>query len=348
MARSTPEPLTRLPAWAKKAIPILVSVLILYYYFHDQDWRSLWAAATQAHLVAAVLAIVIPQLLFWFFDVLITERHMIWFHGPFSLRTFFWVRGAIYILMILNTSLGGGGILLYLQRKARISWRKLWGIVLFRFGLTMWGIGVLLIPITLAMHHYGLAEKARINIGAWWALLIFGLAWLIEAWIFWHHKKRFGLSKMVAPNPESEFWTAFRLATRRRWLLTWVMAMPPFALSMIGWYFPWPGLPSSEITAPPRTLLPLPCSFPSLAASAAPSSASFLLGPLCRISTLSPWHPEPKPSNQPLPPWKRKKLRAEHDYYGLLVLSFVEERRREEMKIPPSPPLLKKGGIRGD
>jgi hypothetical protein len=237
MARSAPEPLIRFPAWAKKAIPILVSVLILYYYFHDQDWRRLWAAATRAQLVVAVLAIVIPQLLFWFFDVLITERHMVWFHGPFSLRTFFWVRGAIYILIILNPYIGGGGILLYLQRKARITWRKLWGIMLFRFGLTMWGIGLILIPTTLAMHHYGLAEKARINMGAWWALLVFGFAWMVEAWIFWHHKKRFGLSKVVAPNPESEFWTAFRLATRRRWLLTWVMAMPPFLLFMIGCYF---------------------------------------------------------------------------------------------------------------
>lgn len=237
MAKSILETPSRIPTWAKKVIPILVSVLILYYYFHDQDWQELWAAATRAHLILAVLAIVIPQLLFWFLDVLLTERHMVWFHEPFPLRTFFWVRGAIYILMMVNPSLGGGGILLYLKRKTQVTWTKLWGIALFRFGLAMWGMCLFLIPITLAMHHYGLAEKAKINMVVWWGFLIFGFAWMVEAWIFWHHKKRFGLSKVVARNPDSEFWTAFRLATRRRWLLTWVMVIPPFLLMLVGWYF---------------------------------------------------------------------------------------------------------------
>ncbi|UCD85489.1 MAG: flippase-like domain-containing protein, partial [Deltaproteobacteria bacterium] len=183
-----------------------------------------------------VLAVVIPQIILWFFDALLIQQHMVWFHGPFPLKTFFWVRGAIYILLMINPSLGGGGILLYLKRKTQITWTKLWGLVLFRFGLGMWGMCLVLIPATLAMHHYGLAEKARINMGIWWGLLIFGFAWMVEAWIFWHHKRRFGLSKLVAPNPESEFWTAFRLATRRRWFLTWAMIVPPFLLWLVGWY----------------------------------------------------------------------------------------------------------------
>lgn len=227
----------RIPVWVKRVIPILVSVLILYYYFHNQDWPKLLAAAQRAHLTLAVLAIGIPQLVFWFFEVLITERHIVWFHGPFQFKTFFWVRGAIYLLTMVSPSVGGGGVLVYLWRKVRITWTKLWGIVLFRFGLTMWGISVLLIPTTLAMHYYGLSEKARTNMWIWWGILIFGLAWMVEAWFYWHHKKRFGLSQVIARNPEREFWTAFRIATRKQWLLTWAMGIPPFILYLIGVYF---------------------------------------------------------------------------------------------------------------
>ncbi|UCD85377.1 MAG: hypothetical protein JSU92_04055, partial [Deltaproteobacteria bacterium] len=63
MAKSVVETPSRIPAWVRKGIPILVSVLILYYYFHDQDWRELWAAATRAHIMVAVLAVVIPQII---------------------------------------------------------------------------------------------------------------------------------------------------------------------------------------------------------------------------------------------------------------------------------------------
>jgi hypothetical protein len=237
MTRLITEFTSRIPSWVKKIMPILVSVFILYYYFHDQDWRELVNAATGSHLTLAVLAIVIPQLVFWYFDVLIVERHIVWFYGSFCFKTYFWVRGSIYLLTMIHPILGSGGVLVYLWRRIRIPWTKLWGLMLFRYGLTLWGMILLLIPITVAMHQYGLSERVRLNMWLWWGLLLFGFIWLVEAWLCWHHKKCFGLSRILARNPESEFWTAFHTATKKQWLLTWVMGIPPIILYLIGIYF---------------------------------------------------------------------------------------------------------------
>lgn len=228
---------SRIPPWAKKVIPVIVSILILYYYFRDMEWGRIVDSCSRADLLIAVLAIVIPQLITWFLGTLMVERHIRWFHGPFPFWKYFWVKGAIYILMFINVYIGGGGMLLYQQRRAQITWRKLMGIAMFRLGLVLWGMAVILIPATLAMQYFGLAEKARINMSVWWFLLIGGVAWMTEAWLFWHHKVNTGLSRLVVRDRESEFWTAFNTATRRQWLLTWAMTLPPFVLTIVSFYF---------------------------------------------------------------------------------------------------------------
>lgn len=228
---------SRIPTWVKKIIPVLVSGFILYYFFHDQDWPELVIAATRANLTMAVLTIVISQLLVWYFNVLIIERHITWFHGPFDFKTFFWVRGSIFLLTMVHPILAGGGILIYLWHKTRITLTKLWGIMLFRYSLTLWGIVLLLIPTTIAVQQYGLSERVRLNMWIWWGVLLFGFVWLIEAWLCWHHKKCFGFSRILARKPESEFWTAFRTATKKQWLLTWAMVLTPVLLYTISIYF---------------------------------------------------------------------------------------------------------------
>jgi uncharacterized membrane protein YbhN (UPF0104 family) len=237
MVRSFTELTSHIPSWIKKVIPILVSVFILYYYFHDQDWHEIVLAVNGANLNLAVLAIIIPQLIFWYFDVLIVQRLIVWFHGPFDFKTFFLIRGAIYLLTMVHPILGGGGVILYLWRNIRITWTKLLGIMLFRYGLTLWGMVLLLIPATIAIHRYGLSERVGLNMWFWWGLLLFGFVWLIEAWLCWHHKKCFGLSKILAPNPKKEFWTAFHTATKKQWLLIWAMGIPPIILYLSGIYF---------------------------------------------------------------------------------------------------------------
>ncbi len=242
MDQSTVEPeqekQPRIPGWLKRFFAIAVSIGILWYYFHDQEWQKLIEACSHANLWIAVAAVFIPQILFWFIDVLLTERHMTWFHGPFSFWKFFWVKGAAYILMFTNAALGVGGLALYIQRRSGITWSRLAGIFLYRTGLMLWGMGFIGIPATLAIHYYGI-ELSKTFIYIWWFFLLGpGLIFFISTWYFWFGgHDPIGLGKFIVRNRESEFWTAFNQATRKQWLLTWAMILPPVYLVVIGFYF---------------------------------------------------------------------------------------------------------------
>jgi len=122
-------------SFIKKIVPIVISLSIIYYYFHNQNWIQLFAITRKVKLINAIMAIALPQLIFWLFEVLITERHIIWFHGKFSFKDFLWVRGAIYLLVMINTSLGFGGVFVYIWKKSKISWIKLSGIKVFGISL---------------------------------------------------------------------------------------------------------------------------------------------------------------------------------------------------------------------
>jgi len=226
----------RIPGWIKKVVPFLVSAFILYYYFADQDWAELRNATRHVNIPLAFFAVIIPQLIFWCFEVLITERHFTWYYKPFPWRSYIWARGAMYLLMMINTTLGGGGIVLYLQRKTRISWSRLMGIGLFRLGLTFWAIQVLMIPATLAMHHYGVTEKVNVNMWIWWGVLITSMVWLVTSWLMWHHGIKTGFEKFIVRDPSTELWAAFRRSTRGQWLLTGLMGVTPVFIYLVGFW----------------------------------------------------------------------------------------------------------------
>ncbi|MDH5671329.1 MAG: flippase-like domain-containing protein [Myxococcales bacterium] len=234
---ATPASASPLRTVLRRSLPFVVSAAIVYYYLRGMDWTALLVIAGRVELPLALAAVAVPQLLNWLIGALLVQRTLLWFHGPFSLRDYFWFRGATYILAFINSALGGGGQVLYQQRTAAISWTKLLGILLFRVGLGLWGITLVMIGATLALHAMGIAQRVQLNLQLWWGLLIFGLAWLVEAWIHWHHDRPFGLSRLVVRDREHEFWTAFRLATPRHWLLTWALTLPQLFATVIGYYF---------------------------------------------------------------------------------------------------------------
>lgn len=220
----------------QRVLPVVVSGAILYYYFHALDWVSLKRVASEANLPLAIAAILIPQLLVWILGALVIQRSLVWFHGPFPLVPFIWIRGSAYILMFINTALGGGGLVLYQQRRGNISWRKLAGVILFRLGLGLWGICMFMIPVTLAVHALGLEDRIKLDLGIWWGVLIGGLVWLIDAWFYWHHDIKLGISQFVVRDRTSEFWSAFQNSTPRHWFVMWGLGLPQIASMVIGYH----------------------------------------------------------------------------------------------------------------
>jgi hypothetical protein len=220
----------------RRVAPFAVSAVILTHYLRVLDWAALWTITKRVDLPLAIAAVALPQLVRWVLGALLIQRTLRWFHGPFDFRPLFWLCGASNILGFVNGALGGGSQLLYQQRRSGMTWTKLLGVLLFRTGLGLWGIGLVMIPATFAVHYYDLAHRVRLNLWVWWSVLIFGVYWLVEAWLNWHHDKVFGLSAVVARHREHEFWSAFRNARPRHWFLTWLMLAPQMLVTLAGYH----------------------------------------------------------------------------------------------------------------
>ncbi len=237
MFKNETPPHSRIPGWLKTSVAVIVSFSILYYYFADQDWNELYKAAMNANLTLAILSILIPQIIFWFMEVIVVDRHFSWFHAPFPLREYFWVRGAMYLILLVNNTLGGGGIVIYLQRKVQITWTKFWGIMVFRMGLTIGGIAICFIPATFAMHYYGIFEATTFNPYIWWGFIIFIVVGVIDVWLVFFHDKSYGVTRFIIRDKESELWTACRLATKPQWFITFFLTLTPILIMVVGFWF---------------------------------------------------------------------------------------------------------------
>jgi len=227
--------------WDRKALPFLVSGLMIAYYVRDIAWSQLVEAASHANLPLAAAAVLLPQLVSWFLGAVMVERTINWFHGPFPLRTYFWVRGGAYLLAFINNAIGGGGLMLYQKTRAEISWPKLLGITLFRVGVSFWGIGLVMIPATLLLHQQGLARKvfsSDTSLHVWWTILIVpGFLFLLSNWNYWFRGRDLtGLGRVLVRDRKAEFWTAFDQSTPRRWLILWALFLPQYLLSILAFH----------------------------------------------------------------------------------------------------------------
>jgi hypothetical protein len=235
----TPGDRYEISQWDRKVLPVLVSAAIIAYYVRELEWSRLWESAERANMWVAFTALAVPQLLAWFIGALIVVKTLVWFHGPFPMREYFWVRGAAYILAFVNSALQGGGLLLYQKRKAEIGWPKLFGLILFRTGLIYWSIGLFMIPATLLLHYHGLAHKAfgsTAALTAWWIILLVpGFLFLLSNFNFWFRGRDLtGLGGFIVRNRQAEFWTAFANSRPRHWFLVWIMFLPEFVLVVVG------------------------------------------------------------------------------------------------------------------
>ena len=226
----------RVPGWIKNIIVIIISGAILFYYFHKFNWLDILIALKRSNFVLAIFSMLIPQLFFWYTEVYITKLLINWFHGDFSFKKYFWVRGAIYFLIMINSSIGLGGIVFYIKQKTKMSWSKLLGIIFFRYILTIWGFCFLLIPVGIFMKVYLSDSYGGLNLNIWWAVLSSMFVLMVGTWIYWHNKTRFN-RPILKKKSDSEFWEAFRMATDKQWLTIWLIGLSPYILYLAGIYF---------------------------------------------------------------------------------------------------------------
>ncbi len=183
-AKSGPEPGRSARLW-RKAVPYLGTVVIFAFIF----WRIPVRAVVQAFRQAPLLefaALFSPFIfLYWLVDSFCLTWVVRRFNAPMTFREIAPIRASMYILALLNTNLGQGGVAYYLHRKGGIPLLDAVSSILF---LVLMEIYQLLLFSTAGLVLYAPATPAQARMvrimrpidAAAWAILL-GLMAALEA-----------------------------------------------------------------------------------------------------------------------------------------------------------------------
>ena len=112
-------------------------------------------------------------------DSFVLQRAVTWFNVPVAYRDVLPIRATAYILSLVNTQLGQGGIAVYLHRRHQIPFWQVTGTVLF----------IALIEIyQLALYSFVGAVAVRATRAPW--ALYAGMAAYLVVHLWWFSKAR--------------------------------------------------------------------------------------------------------------------------------------------------------------
>jgi hypothetical protein len=121
----------RRPTPWRRILPWAVTALIFAAIFTRIPFSAVGAALGRARMVP-YLALMAPYSVAYFLiDGFCVQRVMCWFVHPIAYRDILPVRAVTYLLSILNTQLGQGGIALYLHRRHRVPFWQVTGAIVF-------------------------------------------------------------------------------------------------------------------------------------------------------------------------------------------------------------------------
>ncbi len=148
------------PIW-KKALPYLGTIAIFALIF----WRIPMAKVGEALKQAPVLkfvAVFLPfSAFFWMIDSLCLTWVVRRFNAPMRFRDIIPIRASMYLLALINTNLGQGGVAYYLYRKAKIPFLEALSSILF---IALLEVYQLFLFSTLGVIFYRPTGPAQIEI----------------------------------------------------------------------------------------------------------------------------------------------------------------------------------------
>lgn len=177
-ARDRPAPVGQTaratPLW-KKIIPYVGTIAIFALIF----WRIPMAKVGEALRQAPVLQFVGVFLPFSLFFWIIDSTCLTWvvrrFNAPMRFRDIVPIRASMYLLALINTNLGQGGVAYYLYRKAKIPFLEALSSILF---IALMEIYQLFLFSTLGVIFYHPTATAQIEIVRI-LRVVYVIAWLV-------------------------------------------------------------------------------------------------------------------------------------------------------------------------
>jgi hypothetical protein len=222
-----------------RALPWVVTVLIFALIFTRVPFAKVWEALAGADLLP-YLAIMVPYSVFYLaVDTFCLTRVINWFNCPIAYRDVLPIRATTYLLTLVNSNLGQGGLAVYLNRRYGVPLPEVVSSVLFLmfvelYQLTVFStLGVVLAPrpidLPLTTVYAGLYGYLALH------LVVFRVGRDRLARVRW-----------------ARFLHSFRVARPQHYLLLLLYKSPNFLMATLVYYF---ALQRFGITVPYRELL---------------------------------------------------------------------------------------------
>ncbi len=149
--------------WLRRVVTWGITVALLAWVFHTVPLAHTWAAIQDAG-PATVAGLGLVYFLYSFAaDVIATWATFGWFCTRLSLRDVFGIRGATYLLAMVNYNLGQGGIVYFVGKKRGVGIARATGTVL----LTMGVMFVALLLLAAAGSWLGDPNEPRLRLMRW-------------------------------------------------------------------------------------------------------------------------------------------------------------------------------------
>jgi hypothetical protein len=208
----------------KRVIPWIFTAVIFTLIFRRVPFGKVVEALRGVRIVP-YLAIMAPySVMYLLIDTFCLTRVINWFNTAIAFRDVLPIRATTYLLTLINSPLGQGGVALYLNRRESIPFLEVASSVLFLMFVEVYqlvffsSLGFMLAPraIDLPLGWIYLALWAYLAVHL--ALFRFGVAW-------------------TARLPIAGMLRSFRLARPHHYLLLLVYKSPNFLMATVVYYF---------------------------------------------------------------------------------------------------------------
>ena len=122
-------------AWVRRVVPWLVAAGLLAYVFSTVPLGRVLSEIRRVGLVSVFVFSVLYFVYSYAADIFATWATFRWFCAPLSLRDVTIIRGATYLLAMVNYNLGQGGIIFMVGRQKGVGMAKATGTVLLTMGV---------------------------------------------------------------------------------------------------------------------------------------------------------------------------------------------------------------------
>lgn len=212
------------PGIIARLVPWVVTALVFALIFRRVPFASVWQALAGARL-APYFAIMVPYSVFYLLvDTFCLTRVINWFNSRVAYVDVLPIRATTYLLTLLNSPLGQGGIAVYLNRREGVPFFEIASSVLFLMFVELYQL-TLFSSLGVAFAGRAIDQQFAVVYAALYAYLALHLVFFR---LFGARLEHVRAARMLR---------SFRLARPRHYLLLLLYKSPNFLMATVVYYF---------------------------------------------------------------------------------------------------------------